>query len=204
MVAAYPEAAYSSNGKRLAHIITDFLFACGTRSSIRSLDKAGVNAYLYYNRYHDSHWINPDKLMCKADSMIGCGVYHSDELPFVFHTKTFHSKKRSAQDTSISAAYGKYWTNFAKYGDPNGPINGPRNGLTHGHTHGHIHGGGGAEAGLSLGLSATLPVWDAYKMSTDNHIAFADPIVSGVGLLGPICNFWDSLPRQGPYPHAIL
>jgi len=41
--------------------------------------------------------------------------------------------------------------------------------------------------------------WPKYDRENDQHLKFTVPIHSGSGLKGPICDFWDSLPPQGPY-----
>ena len=151
--------------------------------------------------------------------MLGCGTYHGDELDYVWQKQG----GMSAADKNVSTSYGLYWTNFAKHGNPNGVSNGATSGLntsygyevlvmdtvmdtvmaTSGlngmarHAAGRVR-GEEEEAGHGV---APAVVWDKYARATDNHIAFDDPIVADAGLLGPICDFWDTLPRQGSYPH---
>ena len=43
--------------------------------------------------------------------------------------------------------------------------------------------------------------WPKYERATDKHLAINNPPVPGAGLKGPICDFWDTLPRQGKYNH---
>jgi len=76
-----------------------------------SLGKAKV---FYY--YFDQH---PDY---PADSpQAGHGSPHGMEVEYVFgHVTGGSSGKPSATDFAISEAMATYWTNFAKYGDPNG------------------------------------------------------------------------------------
>ena len=51
----------------------------------------------------------------------GFGAWHGREVPYVFgHLNDLPNEVPSATDRVISDAMGTYWTNFAKYGDPNG------------------------------------------------------------------------------------
>jgi len=51
----------------------------------------------------------------------GFGAWHGREVPYVFgHLNDLRNEVPSATDRVISDAMGTYWTNFAKYGDPNG------------------------------------------------------------------------------------
>jgi hypothetical protein len=36
--------------------------------------------YLYHNEYHGSTWLDPNSLVCKADQLLGCGVFHASEM----------------------------------------------------------------------------------------------------------------------------
>jgi para-nitrobenzyl esterase len=45
------------------------------------------------------------------------GVPHGGEIPYLFNTVP----KPTAQDDAIATMMQRYWTNFAKKGDPNGP-----------------------------------------------------------------------------------
>ena len=48
------------------------------------------------------------------------GAYHSSELWYVFQTLSRCWRELSGVDYDLSRAMVRYWTNFAKYGDPNG------------------------------------------------------------------------------------
>jgi para-nitrobenzyl esterase len=52
------------------------------------------------------------------------GSFHSLELPYVFgtfHSRSFNWLPFSSTDFTLSKIIQAYWTNFAKFGDPNGP-----------------------------------------------------------------------------------
>ncbi|MEP7267819.1 MAG: carboxylesterase family protein [Saprospiraceae bacterium] len=56
-----------------------------------------------------------------ADSpKFGFGSGHGQEVAYVFKTLKPNDPKLVPSDYSISEAMANYWTNFAKYGDPNG------------------------------------------------------------------------------------
>lgn len=49
-------------------------------------------------------------------------AFHSGELPYVFNTlDTAPERKFTQIDRDLAATVGRYWVNFAKTGDPNGP-----------------------------------------------------------------------------------
>mmetsp|Transcript_68200 Transcript_68200/g.135174 ORF Transcript_68200/g.135174 Transcript_68200/m.135174 type:complete len:105 (+) Transcript_68200:443-757(+) len=54
-------------------------------------------------------------MLCALDAELKCGVYHGSELGFVFQ---FASE---GHDAAVAKAFGSFWTNFAKTGNPNGP-----------------------------------------------------------------------------------
>ena len=45
---------------------------------------------------------------------------HGEELAFVFHSAPLFGYKFSAEEETLSNQMITYWTNLAKYGDPNG------------------------------------------------------------------------------------
>ena len=48
------------------------------------------------------------------------GAYHSGDLAFVFNNVGKIGLNWEAHDYELARAISKYWTNFAKFGDPNG------------------------------------------------------------------------------------
>ncbi|MDP4217571.1 MAG: carboxylesterase family protein, partial [Bacteroidota bacterium] len=50
----------------------------------------------------------------------GYGSTHGQEVAYVFGVLDPSSPQTGKTDLNISDAMGTYWTNFAKYGDPNG------------------------------------------------------------------------------------
>jgi len=49
------------------------------------------------------------------------GAFHSSEIPYVFGTLDTAKRPFTAADYSLSEQAGRYWLNFVRTGDPNGP-----------------------------------------------------------------------------------
>ena len=56
-----------------------------------------------------------------ADKLEGLGAYHSGEIEYVFGQLDSKALPWRQEDRALSVQMQKYWTNFAKNGDPNGP-----------------------------------------------------------------------------------
>ena len=54
----------------------------------------------------------------------GSGAFHSSDLWYVFHSLRHSWRPFTKADDALSLRIVDYWTNFAKYGDPNGKENG--------------------------------------------------------------------------------
>ncbi len=59
-----------------------------------------------------------------ADSFGAKGVVHSAELPYMFGQVKLSLRPMQKEDYELADRMSTYWTNFAKYGDPNGPKGG--------------------------------------------------------------------------------
>jgi para-nitrobenzyl esterase len=53
------------------------------------------------------------------------GAFHSADLWYVFHSFAHSWRPFTAGDKELSAKMVSYWTNFAKFGNPNGKESGP-------------------------------------------------------------------------------
>ena len=100
--------------KTARDLTRDAAFGWHTWTWARMQASLGKHKAFYY--YFDQH---PEYL---ADSpQAGHGSPHGMEVEYVFgHPTGGPSGKPSATDLVISDAMATYWTNFAKYGDPNG------------------------------------------------------------------------------------
>ena len=81
-----------------------------------------------------------------------------------------------APDHKVAKAFGTLWTNMAKYGDPNGNTT------------------------LTSGPASAQVFWPKFETGTDQHLEITEKLAVGTGLANTRCDFWDALPRQGPYP----
>ena len=112
LLKAYPTGD-KSVPKTARDLSRDAAFGWHTWIWARLQSKLGKSKVFYY--YFDQH---PDY---PADSpQAGHGSPHGMEVEYVFgHVTGGPSGKPSATDLAISDAMVTYWTNFAKYGDPN-------------------------------------------------------------------------------------
>ena len=113
LLKAYPTD--KTNVPKTARDLTrDAAFGWHTWTWARMQASLGKHKAFYY--YFDQHPQYP------ADSpQAGHGSPHGMEVEYVFgHPTGGQEGKPSATDLVISDAMATYWTNFAKYGDPNG------------------------------------------------------------------------------------
>ena len=90
----------------------DILMACPVGAEAALTTSAGRRAFVY--RFDRS-------VPGKGESELG--AFHSLELPYVFGTfqaRTFSWLPFTSTDHKLSQIIEIYWTNFAKFGDPNG------------------------------------------------------------------------------------
>ena len=110
LLQAYPYTA-EDGGKQARDLMRDAAFGWQTWKWAQLQSQTGQQpVYLYYFDQHPEY---------PADSEnFGHGSYHGQDVNFVFqHTAGF---ERPEVDCPLSEAMGKYWTNFAKTGNPNG------------------------------------------------------------------------------------
>ncbi len=109
--AAKALAMYPVTGKpdeALAQLESDAMFACPSRRAARALTKLGVPVYRY-------HFVRrPDNGVVAA-----FGATHAAEVPFVFGNDDAMLGGVSDAGMPLREAMMRYWTNFAKTGDPN-------------------------------------------------------------------------------------
>ncbi|MGA3135401.1 MAG: carboxylesterase family protein [Terracidiphilus sp.] len=113
LLKAYP-AGDKSVPKTARDLARDAAFGWHTWIWARLQSERGNAKVFYY--YFDQH---PD--FPAGSEHEGFGAWHGREVPYVFgHLNELQNEVPSATDRVISDAMGTYWTNFAKYGDPNG------------------------------------------------------------------------------------
>jgi len=96
-------------GNAMALWATDSQFRCGTVAELVWHTGAGNPGYQF-------------QFARAAPGREAAGAAHGTEVPYVFGTlgRAENAPKYDATDQQVSAAMQKYWTNFAKTGDPNG------------------------------------------------------------------------------------
>lgn len=112
LLVAYP-VTENTVPKTARDLARDAAFGWHTWSWARLQARTGKSkAYLYYFDQHPDY--TGDSL--RADH----GSPHAQEVAYVFQQLDPQNPTTSASDLAIAEAMGTYWTNFAKYGDPNG------------------------------------------------------------------------------------
>ncbi|HUP04988.1 MAG TPA: carboxylesterase family protein [Bryobacteraceae bacterium] len=96
-------------GTAMAQWATDSQFRCGSVAELVWHTGAGNTGYQF-------------QFARATPGRESAGASHGSEVPYVFGTlgRAANSPKYGEVDQQVSAAMRKYWTNFAKTGDPNG------------------------------------------------------------------------------------
>jgi para-nitrobenzyl esterase len=112
LIKAYPvgQATVPKTARDLAR---DAAFGWHTWSWARLQAKRGKSKVFYY--YFDQHPDHPE-----GSPRAGYGSPHGQEVAYVFEHLNTSNPQLTKTDFDISDAMGTYWTNFAKYGHPNG------------------------------------------------------------------------------------
>ena len=110
----YPLAAYPSPSVALGALGTDVVFACNARLSSRLLSQY-VRTYQY--EFNDP---NAPMLFFPPVSF-PTGAYHASELQYIFNIleTPVPSPGLTPAQAQLSDTMVKYWTQFARSGDPN-------------------------------------------------------------------------------------
>jgi len=113
LLKAYP-AGEKSVPKTARDLARDAAFGWQTWIWARLQSQRGLSKVFMY--YFDQH---PDFAIGSEHE--GFGAWHGREIPYVFgRVSDIPNEVPTATDHVISDAMVTYWTNFAKYGDPNG------------------------------------------------------------------------------------
>lgn len=95
------------------NLMRDAAFGWQTWSWARLQAKTGKSKVFLY--YFDQHAQHPED-----SPQFDHGTPHGVDVPFVFMNLDTANSNTTKSDLEISEIMGAYWTNFAKYGDPNG------------------------------------------------------------------------------------
>ncbi len=118
--ALYAEAGHPGD---IQHAIsTDLFMAFGMRRWAEYHSRSGNSTHLYFMDHVPPafHLYMPeDPLLELADGPRSGGAYHSGDLAFVFGSQDKVGLDWREDDRVLSELMVKFWTNFAKTGDPN-------------------------------------------------------------------------------------
>jgi para-nitrobenzyl esterase len=109
LIKAYPVGT-TTVPKTARDLARDAAFGWQTWSWARLQAKTGKSKVYYY--YFDQHPDYPE-----GSPKAGYGSPHGQEVAYVF--QHLNPQQASKSDLAISEAMASYWTNFAKFGDPN-------------------------------------------------------------------------------------
>jgi para-nitrobenzyl esterase len=112
LLKAYPTAA-DAVSKSARDLARDSAFGWHTWVWSRLQSRYGKGKVYYY--YFDQHPEYP-----VGSPKAGYGSPHGTDVPYVFEHLDDTHHPATSDDQRISDAMAAYWTNFAKYGDPNG------------------------------------------------------------------------------------
>jgi para-nitrobenzyl esterase len=112
LLKAYP-VGENSVPKTARDLMRDAAFGWQTWIWARLQSQTGKSKVFYY--YFDQHPDYPEN-----SPQFGFGSPHGQDVGYVFMHLNPSDPKTSQSDLDISEAMGTYWTNFAKYGNPNG------------------------------------------------------------------------------------
>lgn len=112
LIKAYP-ADSNKVPKTARDLARDAAFGWQTWSWARLQSQTGKSKVYYY--YFDQHPDYP-----KDSPHYGYGSPHAQDVSYVFQHLNTSNPETTKSDLDISEAMATYWTNFAKYGNPNG------------------------------------------------------------------------------------
>ncbi|HEX2935949.1 MAG TPA: carboxylesterase family protein [Bacteroidales bacterium] len=112
LIKAYPTEG-NTVPKTARDLTRDAAFGWQTWAWAKLQAKTGKSKVYYY--YFDQHPDYP-----KGSPQYGYGSPHGQDVGYVFMNLDPSNPQTSKTDLEISDAMGTYWTNFAKYGTPNG------------------------------------------------------------------------------------
>jgi para-nitrobenzyl esterase len=111
---AYPLTAYDNNPTlAFATAGTDQIFACNSRATGAALS-ASTTSKVFVYEFNDQ---NAPELFLPGRDGFSFGAAHASEIQYLF---VLPRSTLAADSKALSDVMVKYWTNFAKLGDPNG------------------------------------------------------------------------------------
>ncbi len=112
IIAQYPLANFASPSLALTALGTDVVFDCNSRVSIRRLAKfVPVFGYEFNDENAPELFLPPVSFPYRAA--------HASEIQYLFHLRANFPATFDNDQQSLSRNMVRYWTHFAKTGDPN-------------------------------------------------------------------------------------
>ncbi len=102
----------------LSAIWTDYMFACNSDTHASQFANEGLATYSYWFTDKDA----PFTMVPPALVSYPLGATHAGEIPYVLYPETTMTQRYTGTEEdlqTLSTAMVKYWTRFAKVGDPN-------------------------------------------------------------------------------------
>ncbi len=113
ILAAYPASSDAQAAQSASALMRDTAFGWNTWTWARLQSRTGKGrVYLYYFDHRPPY---PD-----VPFFEGVGATHGAELAYVFGNPAQQGMHFTEEDQALSEAIMRYWTDFAKRGDPNG------------------------------------------------------------------------------------
>ena len=103
----------------LAAVWTDYMFACSSRTHAEAFAGAGLNTFNYWFTDENAPWT---MIPTNLPFSFPFGATHAGEIPYVLYDEEMMRERYTGDEADVDklAVYMvDYWTNFAKYGDPN-------------------------------------------------------------------------------------
>ncbi|WP_344865497.1 carboxylesterase/lipase family protein [Amycolatopsis ultiminotia] len=114
VVAEYPTSRYGAPDLTFAAVFTDHTWACTRPQTDRSLDRH-VPTYVYEFADRHAPWLSDE-----PEPPFRPGAYHSAELQYLYDVAGLQ-RGLDPDQHRLSETMIKYWTRFARTGNPNGP-----------------------------------------------------------------------------------
>jgi len=110
----YPATDDATASRASGNLLADRVFGWQNWTWANLARKHGTSPVFYYD------WQHAPPLPASRFIETRTGANHAAEMPYIFRNLSAYDWAWSAQDTEMSEMISRYWTNFAKYGDPNG------------------------------------------------------------------------------------
>jgi len=149
-------------------VVTDYMFVCPARYTFLQ-NRKSLSEDLWWYQFTQA-WSFPQFWEEFTECYdLPC---HSADLPYIFDLETLTDFRFTEEERKLTNVMGKYWTNFAKTGNPN------------------------------LGETDQLNDWPRlFKGSTETTVSFNMARLNGKGQttfddgLASLCDFWDNVDR---------